>query len=159
MKTLYLIRHAKSDWNHPQLSDFERPLNERGIQTIPIVGKTLQEQVQPISHFFTSSAARTTATAIGLSHFLNPKPSISYHKNLYLADYKELLAFINNIDNKLDHIALVIHNPGITDLCEYLSNAGISNIPTCGVVKLTFETDHWAEISGGLGKITATARI
>lgn len=154
MKSIFLVRHAKSSWANSQLSDFERPLNTRGVESIPLMSALLSSKGEKISHFFSSSAARAQATARGLMSDLNsPASHLSLHKELYLADIRTMLRFVNSISDELNNVALVGHNPGLTDFCNYLSGSYIDNIPTCGICKITFETDHWNMVSGDLGKL------
>ncbi len=154
MKVLYLIRHAKSSWGHTHLSDFERPLNDRGIESIQIIGDFFSRRQEKISHFFSSSAARAHATGKGIVGKMGLNQAvISYHQELYHASPLELLRFTCRITHELDTAAIIGHNPGLTDYCNYLCDADISNIPTCGVVKIIFETESWKEISKSSGRL------
>ncbi len=154
MKQLFLFRHAKSSWDNGNLSDFERPLNHRGISDIPNMAKVLLKKNEVIDHLFCSSAARTVATLLGYSQSLHFKAGQqSLHKNLYLASVRELLHYVNTADDNWQSVALIGHNPGLTDFCEYLTNASVFNIPTCGIAKITFQLSDWSLVSAGLGKL------
>lgn len=153
MKTLFLLRHAKSDWNDSNLSDFERPLNNRGIHDLPLMAKLLRSYNENIQHLFSSSAARTTATALGYASGLHLNANqISYHKELYHASERDLLHFTNKISDQLDCIGLVGHNPGITDFCNYLGGQA-AFMTTCSIAKITLNINTWKEVSFENGKL------
>ena len=153
-KHLLIMRHAKSDWNDASLSDFNRPLNQRGLQNAPIMGKRLKEKGFNPELIVSSPAVRAITTCeivveeLGLS-----KADIITDKNIYNADVKSLLAIINNLDNSKNSAALFGHNNGITDLTVYLTDADIFNIPTSGTVLIEFDTDDWAMISKNTGSV------
>lgn len=154
MKSLFLIRHAKSSWAESHLTDFERPLNQRGIESIQTMGKLMVKKNVTIGHLFASSSARTHATALGLMSVMGiNSPKVSFHEELYHASYRTLLKFTCSISNQLDNVALVGHNPGMTDYVNYLTDGYIDNIPTCGIIKINFKTDNWKEVSGGTGEL------
>ena len=135
MKRLYVIRHAKSSWNNPVLTDFERPLNKRGKQNAPFMGKRLKEsEVQP-DFFLASPAKRALKTAKTIAKEIDfPKKHIVTDESIYLAGVSTLLTVIRNIDDSCHQVILVGHNPGLTELAEYLTNQRFDNIPTCGIV-------------------------
>ena len=153
MKTLFLIRHAKSSWTESHLSDFERPLNQRGIESLAIMGESLKEELLTIGHIFSSSAARAHATANGLAGKSGVNSSkISFHGDLYHASVRDLLKFTCAINNSIDVAAITGHNPGLTDYSNYLTDEYIDNIPTCGIVKINFNIANWQEVSTGTGR-------
>ena len=142
MKTIYLIRHAKSSWKDPSLSDFDRPLNKRGKNDIVIIGKLLdQKEIKP-DLILSSPAKRARKTAIGITEKLGfPQNKIVFRDEIYEASDRMLLHLIKRTDEKFDSLMLFGHSPGLTQLNNLISNHYIDNIPTCGVVALTTETD------------------
>jgi phosphohistidine phosphatase len=148
MKTLYLVRHAKSSWADTALSDFDRPLNGRGKKDAPLMGEVLQQQhilpqlllSSPAKRAF--STAKKIAKAIGYS-----KKNIQTEKSIYHADEDTLLHVVQAQDNSYDSIMLFGHNPGLTQFAVMLSQKEIENIPTCGVVCLEFSVESWKEIN------------
>jgi len=153
MKTIFLFRHAKSDWNNPNLSDFERPLNKRGINDLPLMTDRLLKKNTPIEHLFSSSAARTMATSKGYASGLKLKSSqVSYHKQLYHASVRDLLHFVNEVNDHLSCIGLVGHNPGLTDFCDYLCDDAVY-MPTCSFIKIELDINGWKEVSASLGRL------
>jgi phosphohistidine phosphatase len=153
MKYLFLVRHAKSDWANIGLSDFERPLNERGNRDKGIMGKRLKEKSIELDSFISSSAKRTTQTSMALAKEMNfPTREIKFSKEIYHASLSVMLSFINKTENKNNTIMLVGHNPGISMLCDYLCNYSV-DFPTLGIAKICFETEDWREVSAQTGTL------
>jgi phosphohistidine phosphatase len=154
LKNLYLIRHAKSDWNDSSLSDFDRPLNERGKKAAPEMGKRLAKKKIEPDLICSSPAKRAITTARKIAEEINFDPDkIKEIKEIYEATVKNLLEVVNDIPEKHKSVFIVGHNPGLTDFANYLSNAHLMNIPTCGVVHIQFDNLHWKEISAMTGKM------
>jgi len=146
MKTLYLVRHAKSSWKHPELSDFERPLNKRGKNDAPFMGKMLYDKGINPELIISSPAKRASSTAKIIASELNyDKEKIIFDKNIYEGTGRRLLEIISEIKEKYNFVMLFGHNPGLTVLSNNLSDRFIDNIPTSGVVALEFNTS-WKEI-------------
>ena len=141
MKTLYLVRHAKSSWKQPELSDFERPLNKRGKNDAPFIGKLLSEKGINPSIIISSPAKRAATTAKMIASEINySKEKIVFNENIYDASGRTLLEIISETEDKYNSVMFFGHNPGLTVLQNNLSNHFIDNIPTCGVVALKFNT-------------------
>lgn len=148
MKTLCLIRHAKSSWNHPEISDFDRPLELRGEEDAAIVGKWLHKQTFKPDIILSSPANRAINTTKILATQLNyDTDKIITEPSIYEASVEDLLAVIKDVDNKYNTLLLVGHNPGLTWLANYLAEDHMVNLHTCGVYCITFETNKWAEIT------------
>ena len=154
MKTLTLVRHAKSSWNHPQLADFERPLNKRGRRDAPRMGRRMAAHDLRPQTIVSSPAVRALTTAEVIASALGYHPSeIIPDERIYHAYSDQLLDVIRDFDASLQHVMLVGHNPGLTELVDQLAHAGIMNIPTCGIVVLGFPIDHWQDVSNGAGEL------
>ncbi|MBL4594416.1 MAG: histidine phosphatase family protein [Flavobacteriales bacterium] len=147
MKTLYLIRHAKSDWENPSLSDFDRPLNSRGIRNAPFMAQKLIELNFNPGLIVCSPAQRTTTTA----ELISKNTSILFEKSIYEASLNDLIHLINFLPKEHEEIAIIGHNPSITNLSNYLTDDFIDNMPTCSIVKIELEIDNWNEIIKGIG--------
>ncbi len=144
-KQLLLIRHAKSDWNNPALSDFDRPLNERGKHDAPLMGARLRNAGIKIERLLSSPAQRARSTAERIASAVGfAAQDIDWMTELYLASPGEILTTIQNIPEHINSIALVAHNPGISELAEALSGSCIGNIPTCGIVHLHSDSENWS---------------
>lgn len=154
MKTLYLIRHAKSSWDDPDKSDFDRPLNERGEKDAPRMGKRLKERPIEIDAIYSSPALRTLTTAQKIAEQLGfPVDAILVQRDLYHADEEALLQFLRHLPDKNNFIVMVGHNPGITDFANGLLNETIDNIPTAGVVAGQLNIDSWSTAKWACGKL------
>jgi phosphohistidine phosphatase len=150
MKLLSLVRHAKSSWKDASLGDFERPLNKRGRRDAPRMGQRFAS-VEPAPDLILSSpaeraahTARVIAEEIGYA-----VEQIRLEKRLYLATSAEMIGVVQELDDRLGHIALVAHNPGLTALCGVLARANIDNVPTCGIVRMQLEIDAWRDTEQG----------
>ena len=152
MKTIYLIRHAKSDWNNPILTDYERPLNKRGKTDAPFMGKKLNELKPNIDLVLSSPAKRAYQTSKAIAKEINYNfDSIKFDESIYHSSHQNLNAVINNLPSNHNSIALIGHNPGLTIYSNYLTNNYIDNIVTGGIVKIELEIDNWNEIVEGIG--------
>ena len=148
MKTVHLIRHAKSSWNHPELSDVERPLNKRGRNACGIMAPRIVEAGCPLENIFCSVATRAQLTIEGIAAAL-PDRDIHWNTESYLYTFssQDLLTFCQGLDNDLDNVVLVGHNPAMTGFTNGMGDHYIDNLPTCGYVQIEFPADSWREIS------------
>lgn len=146
MKKVYLIRHAKSSWDDPGLSDIERPLNKRGLRDGPFMSKLLKgKNVQP-DKLVSSPANRAFTTATYFAKELNiPEQAIIIRKEIYHAYPEEVLNIIRNLSDSDDVILLFGHNPCFTSLANQFSQEYIPNVPTCGIVKIEADVKHWSD--------------
>ena len=141
-RTLTLIRHAKSDWGHPELSDFDRPLNSRGEHDAPRMGAELKERGIDFDLVIASTANRAITTARAIYNGIGyAEDDIEQNADLYLASAGAMLDIIHGVDASIQHLAIVTHNPGITSLANALGDREIDNVPTCGVVILETESE------------------
>jgi phosphohistidine phosphatase len=152
MKTIYFIRHAKSDWS-VECDDFDRNLNERGEKNALFMAERLKKyQVSP-DIIVSSPAKRALTTAKIIAERLKlPKKSLTTDQKLYLTPPKTYLEIIRQIDDKYDTVFIIGHNPTITEICESLSGVNIGNIPTCGIFCIEFCTETFSAISANEGK-------
>jgi len=144
MKTLLLVRHAKSSWDDPAMSDFDRPLNERGKKDAPKMVERLIEKGITINTFLSSPAKRAKKTAKIFAHaYKKAEEDIFLIPQLYLAASSVFESVLSSLESDSDTIALFSHNPGITDFANTLTEARIDDIPTCGVFAIKIETNDW----------------
>jgi len=144
MKILTLVRHAKSSWNHPELSDRKRPLNARGERDAPDMGQRLVAHGIRPSLIITSPAtrARTTAKIIA-SEIGYPIEFLQSEDSLYLASLDDLLGAVVAQDTGFNSLMVVGHNPGLTEFANFLIPGLTNNLPTAGVVSVGIERDDW----------------
>ncbi|MDB9822299.1 histidine phosphatase family protein [Deltaproteobacteria bacterium] len=154
MKTLYLARHAKSSWKYPNLDDFERPLNKRGRKNALFMGEILNKLKVAPDLVISSPANRAAMTARIIAYAINyPLEKIQYRETIYSSGENVLIHFIGQINDAAKEVMLIGHNPGFTDLANYMSDQRISNIPTCGVFCVGFNISSWEEIGEHRGKL------
>jgi len=146
MKTLLLIRHAKSSWDNVILPDFERPLNERGKHDAPLMAKRIKEKKIEIDAFVSSPAKRAKKTAaIFMDEFNAKEKKLIFIPSLYEATSEKFYDAIENLKDKYDTVALFAHNPGITDFINSLECSPVYNMPTCGVYAVKIKIKNWKE--------------
>lgn len=122
MPTLYLMRHAKSDWHSAAQADFERPLNPRGNRDAVRMGQWLEAQGLRPQVLLASPAQRARQTALAVADTLGTKDNeVVFNQDLYLADRATLLHILRTIPAATDSVLLVAHNPGLDDLVEWLA--------------------------------------
>ena len=154
MKTLILVRHAKSSWDNIELTDIKRPLNERGIKDAPFMGEILNKQAVIPGLIISSPAERVMSTAKIIAEKINyPKSKIEINEHIYRASYRDLYKVVKHLNDKLTIVLLVGHNPELTDFLSSLTNAYVDDIPTTGICTIELNISEWSEISEGCGKM------
>lgn len=144
MKTLLLIRHAKSSWDDAGLSDFERPLNDRGKKDAPAMADRLYERGIKIDAFVSSPARRVRKTAEQFAKkYKKEKEDLVLKTELYMASDEAFNSVVEKLNDDLDCVAVFSHNPGITDFANGLTDARTDNIPTCGIFAVSIEAKKW----------------
>ncbi len=151
MKTLILLRHAKSSWKDPGIKDRDRPLNKRGKRDAPFMGRRLASRALPVDLILTSPAKRARQTAGYVARELGyPEEEILLVERLYAADGDDLLAVLNDVEDQVQCLMLVGHNPEFTLLASQLAGLEIATIPTSGMIGLTFPVDSWHHLGTGI---------
>ena len=146
MKTLILVRHAKSDWSESGLADMDRPLNDRGKRDAPVMAHRLLDKKIKIDRFISSPAKRAAKTAkIIAGEYGKKKEKVIFNEKLYLAEPAAFFEVIKGVDDKDDTIAIFSHNNGITDFANLLTDTRVDNIPTCGIFAVKAECDTWQD--------------
>ena len=144
MKSLFVIRHAKSSWDIAALNDFDRILNERGQKDAPMMAKRLLQKKIVIDAFISSNAVRAFSTAkLFAQEYGVIENTIITIPELYHASPFTFHKVVANIDNKYQSVAIFSHNPGITEFVNELTTAKIDNMPTCGIFALKININHW----------------
>lgn len=154
MKILTLVRHAKSSWKDPELADFDRPLNARGKRDAPLMGRRLAARGERPDLILCSPARRAVTTMKKIAFETKyPEKGIMLDSRIYEADASRLLEIVKGIDDGYDTVMICGHNPGLTDFCNIVANCRIENIPTCGLVSLSFLYDSWTEVAPHSGEV------
>lgn len=154
MKTLYIIRHAKSSWDSPALHDFERPLNKRGERDAPAMAKRLKEKNVLPDRMLSSPANRALTTCKTFANILAFSTSkIVTDQALYHAGEETILEIIRKTPSFVNTLLIFGHNPGFTDFANELCNERITNIPTTGIVGCSLTISSWNSIDWGKGEM------
>lgn len=144
MKTLLVIRHAKSRWADFSVADIDRPLNNRGKRDAPVMAERIKKRGLELDALVSSPAKRAHKTAkifaeeLGLS-----KKDIVIKDELYEAGVQQFDSVVQHLDDKYNNVALFSHNPGITEFVNTLTTTRIDDMPTCAVVAVKIKADSW----------------
>jgi phosphohistidine phosphatase len=152
MKTLYLLRHAKSSWGEPQLADFDRPLNGRGERAVPAVAAFMREKGIRPGIVISSPALRARQTAELLAGELRLDAPVRFDARIYEAHPLDLLKVIAEADESAAELLIVGHNPGLEGLVERLTGAR-ELLPTAALVRAELKIDRWSEVAEGCGRL------
>ncbi len=152
MKTLILVRHGKSSWEY-EVSDKDRPLKERGIRDAHLVGKQYSSQAGDIDAAFSSPACRAMHTAmIVLREFNYELSEFRVTDHLYDFSGSGVADFVQGLNEKWQKVIIFGHNYAFTNIANQWGDQRIDNVPTAGLVELTFDCDRWADVEMGSTK-------
>jgi len=146
MKKLYIIRHAKSDWDDASLDDYDRPLNKRGERNAPFMGKVLSKKNIKPDLILSSPALRAITTAQLIAKEVNYEKAITPNQYIYEAYVTALQEIVQYIHDSHETVFLVGHNPGVSALAYMLCGLKES-LPTCAVVEIQFDCHSWMDAS------------
>lgn len=167
MKTLSLLRHAKSSWDDPVARDFDRTLNKRGIRGARLIGEYMRREGTTYDHVVSSPAVRCTETLDHLWEGLGRTLHANWDRRIYLASCVTLLDVVAELPDDADHALMCGHNPGFEDLIlllvpdaagDALRDAVEEKFPTAALAQLTFDVGRWSEIKRGTGRIVGLTR-
>ena len=163
MRTLLLLRHAKSSWDDPSLDDFDRPLAPRGQGAAPRMATYLKKKSLRPDFVLCSSACRAVQTWSLVSDVLGGNPEVKFLRSLYLAPPSRLIDIIRRVPDNAPCAMLIAHNPGMEHLAAVLAGADskkkaleklYTKYPTAALAQLEFDTDNWKDIERGAGRLT-----
>lgn len=166
MKTLSLLRHAKSGWNDPVARDFDRPLNGRGRRAAETMGAHMKGERLAFDHVVASPAVRVVETLDHVGKGLGSDLAPAFDTRVYLASAATLLDIVHGLPDGADHALLVGHNPGLEDMVLLLvarddgplRDEAEIKYPTATLATMTFDTDRWDGIANGGGRLTRFVR-
>jgi len=156
VKTLHLLRHAKSAHGDRAVADHERDLNDRGRRDAPAIGLALRDVLDALPPVYCSTALRARRTLEGvLEGYGGPAAQAPTHDaRLYTFDYRELLDWLCRLPQAQAQCLLVGHNPALTELCnQLLGRPALDNLPTAGYLQLRLAVDRWSDIAPGTGEL------
>lgn len=158
MKTLYLVRHAKSSWKH-DVDDHERPLKQRGENDATLVAEKAKKTITPPQKIISSDAVRALSTAKYFKEALGIEDAaFKLDPELYDFSGQNVMRCIKSLDDELDSVMIVGHNHAFTSIVNMIGNKYIENIPTAGFVMIEFDENKWSDISTGKTKKTIFPR-
>lgn len=152
MKTLFLCRHAKSSWADAALSDFDRPLNERGLKAAPFMGELMREKKLRPNLVLSSPALRARATVEILKKSGTLAADIVFEHRIYEASPQGLRQVIAELDDSFNSAMLVAHNPGIEGFIRFLTGQ-LEPMPTAALAVIILNIDSWKDIDGGCAEL------
>lgn len=156
MKQLFLLRHAKSSWDDPTISDIDRPLNKRGKNDAVFMGNVFRQLNLIPELIISSPAKRAYSTAKKIAAVLDyNKDNLIRDSELYDASVESFLNLITSLNDDYNKIMLVSHNPVITIISNKLSNSSIVNMPTCSLALIEFKITFWKDVKLNSGKLVA----
>lgn len=154
MPLLTLIRHAKSSWDYPELSDFERPLNERGRRDAPRMATRLARELRAPLTLISSPATRALSTARVFAEALAVDfDAVRIEPRIYEASRRALLELVKALPDDSPKVLLFGHNPGLSELAQTLTDCPFDEMPTCAVVQLQIEGRSWKQLAPGKGRL------
>ncbi len=154
MKYLTLIRHAKSSWGFKGCSDIDRILDDRGKKDAPVMGKCLNEKGISFDTVLSSPAKRARMTGQSICEETGfPSSQIIIDENIYYGGAGEVLNLIIELDSQIKDLAIVGHNPTTEELAGLFTSQYFEKVPTCGVIRISFNINQWSEILGIPGRL------
>ena len=152
MKILFVLRHAKSSWDNPDLSDFERPLNSRGFDAARFIGGLIYQRDLAPQIIVSSPAKRAKQTAILVKELAEiPKPII-FDERIYEAGALALFNLIREFDEKYDSVLLIGHNPGFEQIVRMLTGESVA-MPTAALAKINLDIENWHNLETNLNEL------
>lgn len=154
MRQLTVVRHAKSSWGDAELSDFERPLNERGRRDAPRMAAWTRQAIGVPDRIISSPALRAITTARSFAEILGiDSEQIVIQSRIYEASLSTLMRLLRGFDDRDPHVMLFGHNPGLSELVSSLARCPFDELPTCAVVQLEFPQKQWEAVDSDSGEL------
>lgn len=157
MKTLLILRHAKSSWDNPELADFDRPLNQRGLADAPLMGNVIRKNNLQPRIILSSPAKRAKHTAILIKEAAPFEAEINYVEDIYEASPLKLMRVISQINDENETALLIGHNPGLEGIIKTLTGEFYS-MPTAALAKIELNIESWSEVSANSGSVNLFVR-
>ena len=156
MKSLFLLRHAKSSWDHEGLRDFDRPLNNRGLKAAKTMGQYILRQNYHFDLIVCSPAVRTRQTLDQLLPVTKLQVPVEFESRIYEASLADLVAVLHEIDVGVENLMVVGHNPGMENLLDFLTGEK-KEVPTAALAVIKLE-EGWKRLAPGKGRLDSFVR-
>jgi phosphohistidine phosphatase len=157
MKTLLLLRHAKSSWKDTEARDFDRPLNQRGLKAAPAIGRLIRKRKLEPDLVLSSPAERARQTTQLVLEAASLKTELRYDERIYEASVARLFEIVSQIDDEANVVMLVGHNPGLEELQEALTGEARS-FPTAALACIELNVEKWNKVRAGGGHLEWLAK-
>ena len=152
MKTLFVLRHAKSSWDDPSLKDFDRPLNGRGLRAAPLIGKQMRKQKLAPELILCSPARRTRETVALVKEAARLDVPVRFDERIYEASTEQLCEVISQIEERISQAMLIGHNPGLEELLFYLTGEE-ERMVTAALAQVTLDLEKWGKMRERCGSL------
>ncbi len=157
MKTLYVLRHAKSSWDYADLADFDRPLNARGRTAAPFIGEVMERYGFAPDVILASPAVRTRETASLVKNAAGLDAEIKHEERIYEASPQTLRQVLAAAGEEFESLMIVGHNPGIEGFVQYLTGK-LESMPTAALAVVDLDIDRWEQTGSGRGRLRRIIR-
>lgn len=159
MKTVYIVRHAKSSWEYEGVKDIDRPLKKRGINDSYLISHVLSKKIKTPNIFVSSCANRALHTAMIFSYTFNyPLANLKISKSLYSFSDGYLIKSVKALDDGFSSAIIFSHDHGINTFVNKFGDKFIGHVPTCGVIGIKFDIKHWKDLKKGKTILTEFPR-
>jgi len=145
VKTLLILRHAKSSWDNPNIADHDRPLNKRGKRDAPRIGRLIRDQDIVPDLIISSTAKRAAATAEAVADACDYEGDIEFTRSFYHADAETFLDRLSSVQDQNSIVMVVSHNPSVEELLESLTGRW-ERMPTAALAQVDLDIGNWSEI-------------
>jgi phosphohistidine phosphatase len=153
MKTIHIIRHAKSSWADEGMRDFDRPLNDRGERDAPAMAKRLQSRIGKVDLIVASPAKQTTLTSRFFCDAFNySKENVKFIPTIYEAPLQALIEAVNNLPDSANEVLFIGHNYGVSHLVQYLTDENV-DMPTCAIASIQLDIEQWSWVTRLSGRL------
>ncbi|MBC7898498.1 MAG: histidine phosphatase family protein [Saprospiraceae bacterium] len=157
MKKLFILRHAKSSWDQPDLADFDRPLNHRGLIAAPFMGELIARKKYLPDVIISSPAKRARQTALLIKEAAGAAADIRYEERIYEASPQALKQIVSELDEDISSVMIVGHNPGIEGFIKYLTGR-LEAMPTAALASIKLDLEKWSNLSSESGDLEEVVR-
>lgn len=152
MKTLYLLRHAKSSWDDTTLKDFDRPLNQRGLKAAPKIGAYMRKHKVRPDVVISSPAMRAKQTTTIVAEAAGLTNAITFNEAIYEASAQKLFHIVVSFEDRVESAMMVGHNPGFEELVAALTGEN-KRLPTGALACIDFPVEKWSDLTAGSGTL------
>ncbi len=157
MKTLLLLRHAKSSWKDSSLPDFERPLNQRGLKAAPLIGRLIRKRKLQPDVIISSPAERARQTTQLVIEAAGLTAEVRFDERIYEASAERLFEIVSQIEDTADCAMLVGHNPGCEELVAVLTGKAVG-FSTAALARIELDIDRWSKVRAGANQLAWLAK-